>query len=181
MANNFKKITEEFIENLDYNDRIENYVCDKVSTMLQGSVVDFELSMQYRLCECESPIEQILSLGMELYGLTNCNMFNPFIDIIVINPQEEIECNGKKYRVDFFIGVKYKNQGLKGFVVECDGHDFHQKTKAQVERDNERTRDLQACGYEVIRFSGSEIYHKTEQCVKEIVKIILSKCEYRGK
>ena len=64
------------------------------------------------------------------------------------------------------------------FVIECDGYEFHQKTKKQVEQDNERQRALQKEGYEVIRFSGSEIYHRPKKCALEVKKIILSRCKY---
>ena len=37
---------------------------------------------------------------------------------------------------------------------------------------------LQKQGYEVIRFSGTEIWHKPYQCACEIRNIILSKCKY---
>jgi very-short-patch-repair endonuclease len=40
-------------------------------------------------------------------------------------------------------------------VVECDGHDFHEKTKQQVTKDNRRERELQIAGWHVFRFSGS--------------------------
>ena len=53
-----------------------------------------------------------------------------------------------------------------------------QKTKKQVENDNKRSRDLQEEGYEIIRFSGTEIYHKPRQCAENIKNIILSKCKY---
>ena len=50
--------------------------------------------------------------------------------------------------------------------------------KEQVERDNTRMRDLQKQGYEVIRFSGTEIWHRPYKCASDILNIILSKCKY---
>ena len=52
--------------------------------------------------------------------------------------------------------------------VECDGHDFHEKTKEQAARDKKRDRDLQALGYRVLRFSGSEIYRDVNACILAI-------------
>ena len=66
----------------------------------------------------------------------------------------------------------------KYFGIECDGYEFHQKTKQQVEYDNQRQRDLQNEGIEIIRFSGSEVWEKPYKCVQEVQKIILSKCKY---
>jgi len=53
-------------------------------------------------------------------------------------------------------------------VVECDGHDFHEKTKQQVTKDNRRERELQIAGWHVFRFSGSEIWNHALRCCKDI-------------
>ena len=45
-------------------------------------------------------------------------------------------------------------------AIECDGHDFHEKTKEQAQRDKEKDRILQANGWLIARFTGSEIYKK---------------------
>jgi uncharacterized protein DUF559 len=59
-------------------------------------------------------------------------------------------------------------------VVECDGHDFHEKTKEQAARDKSRDRDMLAQGYRVLRFTGSEIHNRAEKCAMEIDAIIRS-------
>lgn len=128
--------------------------------------------------KCESPIEQLLRLELERLNLTLTFKYNPYIDIIDIYNQKEIVCGENKYRVDFLIPVVYKNQENKCFIIECDGHEFHQKTKEQVKKDNIRTRNLQKAGYEIIRFSGSEIWNNTYKCALEIKKIIFSRCKY---
>lgn len=174
---NFKKITDDnfidFIEN-GYNKWIE----DKVNTFLIGNSCEFDLSLKSSLIDCESPIEQLLSIELANIQLENINLYNPYIDVVAIEKQKELNVNGKKYRVDFLITVIYKNQEEKKYVIECDGYEFHQKTKQQVENDNKRQRNLQKEGYEIIRFSGTEIYHKPYQCAIEIKNIILSNCKY---
>jgi hypothetical protein len=57
------------------------------------------------------------------------------------------------YRVDFLVAA----YGVS-IAVECDGHDFHEKTKEQAARDKRRDRDVQMMGHLVMRFTGSEIY-----------------------
>ena len=42
-------------------------------------------------------------------------------------------------------------------VVELDGHDFHEKTKEQAQKDKDRDRSLTRAGYKIMRFTGSEI------------------------
>jgi very-short-patch-repair endonuclease len=57
--------------------------------------------------------------------------------------------------VDFAIFVKGIAKEEIKIVVECDGHDFHEKTKGQVARDKSRVRDLEIAGWRVLRFPGS--------------------------
>ena len=63
-------------------------------------------------------------------------------------------------------------------VVECDGHDFHERTKEQARHDRQRDRWMQASGYKVFRFTGSEIFKDATACAIEImdeVERLLSK------
>ena len=173
----FKKITEDNFEEF-VEDSYKNWLSDRVSTFLIGNSADHESRLEESLIGCESPIEQLLALEFENIKLEYIHRFNPFVDVVGIDKQEIVEAKGNKYRVDFLIPVVYKNRDNLMYVVECDGYDFHQKTKKQVEDDNKRQRDLQEAGYEVIRFSGTEIYHKPNQCALTVKNIILSKCKY---
>ena len=73
--------------------------------------------------------------------------------VIKVEPQKQIG----NYRVDFM--VSFMNEQ---FIIECDGHDFHERTKEQAQRDKKRDRDLQSKGMKVFRFSGSEIWKDSE-------------------
>lgn len=173
----FKKITEE--EWLDSNYKL-NLLPNNVKEMFQDKVSSFSNEILERLYECESPIEQMLYIEMK--SVFNSNIWstiNNFVDVLGIEPQFKIKCKENNYRVDFAIIVEFKspftnNLYYKVFVVECDGHEFHEKTKQQVIKDNERTRDLQKNGYEVIRFSGSEIFEDVKGCTLKIFEIIYS-------
>ena len=173
---NFKMITEEDYYNENFN--IYENIVDNVYTTLQGNISEEKKSLEESIINCESPIEQLLSIELERLNIKNIFSFNPYIDVIDIYKQEEIICDKNKYRIDFLIPVEYKNQEVKVFAIECDGYEFHQKNKEQVERDNKRQRDLQKNGYEIIRFSGTEIWHKPTRCAREILNIILSYCKY---
>jgi len=123
--------------------------------------------------DISSPIEQIYYLAASiLFYEENNNLFDMPI------PQYEIQCNDNKYIADFF----YSNEDAKNIskdqgheyqysdirvVVECDGHKFHKKTKKQVVRDNERQMAIQLSGYDIIRFSGSQICENPMKCAKE--------------
>lgn len=176
----FKKITEENVDNFMEEPIYEDWLVDKVKANLIGNIADEQILYEQSLINCESPIEQLLALELQNLKLDNILLYNPFIDILTIEKQKEIKIGKNKYRVDFFIPVIYKNQGLKEFIIECDGYDFHQKTKEQIEKDNIRQRNLQKNGYIVIRFSGTEIWHKPSKCAQEILNIILSYCEYKN-
>jgi len=80
--------------------------------------------------------------------------------------QERID----SYRVDFAIcRGRYSVRRIDGdskegveiskvLVVECDGHDYHERTKEQAAKDKSRDRHLVASGFTVMRFTGSELY-----------------------
>ena len=92
----------------------------------------------------------------------------------LVGAREIFKCQVKvqwpigKYRADFLV---YSDSG-KGdkIVIECDGHDFHEKTKEQAQRDKKRDRDMQIAGYKVYRFTGSEIHRTRGQCVVDCLE-----------
>lgn len=166
MAEKFLKITEEVYNNAG---NINAYLVKSVSKALCLEVNAYECMLLESLIDCESPIEHLLALA--LADIQSSIDISKLVDVIAIETQKTIECNGNTYRADFLAIVRYWDD-TKAFVIECDGHEFHQKTKEQVERDNQRTRDLQLAGYEVIRFSGTEVYHRAHKCALEIKRII---------
>ena len=130
--------------------------------------------------ECKSPIEQIFNFAYSVLRMRATK----YIDLYLI-PQYEIKCNGKKYIADFVFDTQevcspwldivndYK------LVVECDGHDFHEKTKEQVIHDNERDYDLKSAGYDILHFSGSEIYNDPFKCAEKVLKYISKNVKVR--
>jgi very-short-patch-repair endonuclease len=53
-------------------------------------------------------------------------------------------------------------------VVECDDHEYHERTKQQAIRDKTRDRAFQAQGFQVLRFTGSEIWRDALKCAAEV-------------
>ena len=43
-------------------------------------------------------------------------------------------------------------------VIELDGHDFRERTKAQASADKRRDREMAIAGWPVHRFTGSDVY-----------------------
>ena len=72
-----------------------------------------------------------------------------------------------KYRVDFLIEVWWKKQ-VQLIVIECDGHDFHERTKEQAAHDKSRDREMTLAGFKVLRFTGAEIWADAITCADQI-------------
>lgn len=81
----------------------------------------------------------------------------------VVAPQVKIG----DYRVDFLILHIRGLSGFGGVVVELDGHEFHERTKEQAQRDKARDRDLQDRGFRVFRFTGSEVWRDPFSCAND--------------
>lgn len=78
--------------------------------------------------------------------------------------QLPVTCGEKNYRLDF--AVTHAR-----IAVEVDGHDFHERTKEQAARDKSRDRALQAEGWRVLRFTGSEVWNDPRRCAKEVAQM----------
>jgi very-short-patch-repair endonuclease len=132
---------------------------------------------------CESPIERKLLIALKLaewprghwgFGEGVEIWDQSFSDkppedkIVLIIPQLKIG----KYRTDFMIFAKHHTGEAIPVVVECDGHDFHERTKEQAKRDRGKDRAIQVNGYPILRFTGSEIYADAPKCAAEVVRFI---------
>ena len=83
-----------------------------------------------------------------------------------------IQANILDFRVDFLVDFWSEDSGRHLIVVECDGHDFHDRTKEQAARDRARDRLMLSNGIKVVRFTGSEIWKDPFGCIFEIDTII---------
>lgn len=89
-------------------------------------------------------------------------------DPLAIEPQMP----AGSYRVDFLVSSRFGAETIR-IAVECDGHDYHEKTKAQASRDKRRDRYLQREGYYVFRFTGSDIFNDPKGCAREVIGIVM--------
>lgn len=60
-------------------------------------------------------------------------------------------------------------------IVELDGHDFHERTPEQAQSDKSRDRELQALGWNVLRFTGREVLRSPADCLHEVQSLLESK------
>jgi very-short-patch-repair endonuclease len=116
--------------------------------------------------KCESPIET------RLLGALQIQSYDRGFDFLIETerPSEvrygksEIVCVPQlevgSYRPDFTIfDLKRSSpECIYALIVECDGHDFHDRTKEQAAKDRFRDRELTFHGFTIFRFTGSEIH-----------------------
>jgi very-short-patch-repair endonuclease len=120
-----------------------------------------------------------------------------FESYLIIAPQAEIA----KYRVDFLltlvvrmISIDYveyppgvvghedaQGRVVKELVVECDGHDFHDRTKQQASRDRARDRELQLRDLAVVRFTGSDIFRDPFRCADQALDVLQAQVDRVGR
>ena len=130
------------------------------------------------LSRCESPIEAKFIVALFGHGEfddmvvrvgTGAEHFGCLADKLEVCPQFVIG----PYRCDFAFLQFHPRGTTTRIIVECDGHDFHDRTKEQAQRDKSRDRFLQSRGWRVFRFTGSEIHRDAHKCVDEVAHIIL--------
>jgi len=66
------------------------------------------------------------------------------------------------YKIDFVLQASYG-----AIAIECDGHDWHDRTKQQAAYDRARDRWMNQNNMRTLRFTGSEIYHYPHRCAQE--------------
>lgn len=132
--------------------------------------------------DCQSPIEAQLACHLarlELYGrdvhiLGKRCPGQPFRDQFIADGLLCLEMQAQvgKYRADFLIHMVDIEDAPQKIVIECDGHDYHERTKEQAAHDRARDREMTAAGYHVFRFTGSEIHKNAGKCFDEITSLM---------
>ncbi len=72
---------------------------------------------------------------------------------------------------DFAI-ISVNGTHSKTVLLECDGHDFHERTKEQAARDRSFDRKVQAAGGTFLRFTGAEIVKSPRACAVEVERLV---------
>lgn len=143
----------------------------------------------YMSISCESPIERLFLAAMltggwrfpemseahELFAFFGNEHHTAgwFIDDAGMwcVPQQKLVLKGRAYRIDFaFYGPRWSAHPAK-IAVELDGHDFHERTKEQATTDKRRDRLMQASGWRVLRFTGSEVWKDAVECLTQVIDL----------
>lgn len=74
---------------------------------------------------------------------------------VEIEPQAQVGA----CRVDFLLTCRLRDPPASAkLVVECDGHEWHERTREQAQRDGARDRYLQSNDLAVYRYTGAEVW-----------------------
>ncbi|MEX0696989.1 MAG: DUF559 domain-containing protein [Dongiaceae bacterium] len=84
----------------------------------------------------------------------------------------DIRIGDKSIRPDLYFWIP--KQPDINVIVECDGFAFHSDPE-KFERDRKRDRALQDCGYDVLRFAGSEINRDSRAVADELARFLLKR------
>ena len=118
----------------------------------------------------ESPIEVLLALYMEACVNENPQMWSEPRGTM-LDFQYPVAAGGRTYRLDIMLSGE-----IAGFHVElgieCDGHNYHERTAEQAQHDKSRDRALVALGWTILRFTGSEINRFPRRCAIECLRTI---------
>lgn len=106
---------------------------------------------EYPLQGAESPMESLLWAGWQM--VKDRTRLTPAANLVA-----ESQVTMGNYRADFLFCINNKQGQRLRLVVEVDGHEFHERTKEQAARDKARDRWMTGQGYQVMRFTGSEVY-----------------------
>jgi very-short-patch-repair endonuclease len=103
------------------------------------------------------------------YNWDLATTFDPAHAVAIVERQVQIA----GWRVDFVIHYEGHADGVGAkrmrLLVECDGHDYHERTKAQAARDRSRDRLAQLEGLPIFRFTGSELWNDPAGCADEVL------------
>ena len=179
------KIMEEFIRHeaaegfiLCHYNKLDN----RVKAVINDVLLDHANMLIGRMHRAESPIEQLLTVALA----DDLNGFQAHVDMGYIKawrilPQEPIKTPQGNYRVDFLITITMPDEAVLRLAVECDGHDYHERTKEQAARDKSRDRALTEIGIRVLRFTGSEVWRDPRGCANQVGKVMDSMIAERAR
>ena len=86
-----------------------------------------------------------------------------------IVPQLAYEVVG---RVDFAIFIPGLTHNFPLVIIECDGHEFHERTVEQASKDRKRDREFQKYGIPVLRFTGTDIVRTSAELAEEVAEFL---------
>ena len=152
--------------------KLKQYACECCGKLFQGRA---RLVLHKSFCSDESKFKSWRKNRANKLRLMNPNFYDTNIEIII---EQKMKSLGIDYVKQFRIGSYYHAYdffipSLK-LIVETDGDFWHGHRTAyhqdSLGRDIEYTQKALAYGYKIIRFWGSDIEQRLDDCIKEILE-----------
>jgi hypothetical protein len=160
---------------------IDNAGLDRLVSMQQARI-SADLRQRYVDNPCESPIEKLLATA--IYAET---AYRPYTDqplrLLRCEDGARGPCEGadtsavymafqaqiNDRRVDMVLWA-FGSGKWHRLLIECDGHEFHERSPKQAEADKQYLRKCQFAGDTVFPFTGSEIVNKPTACADQVLR-----------
>ena len=173
---------------------------DTIGKQFMGHEIHFGLMSPS--IQCESPIELPFYFALVIVAKDHhLNVTCKGGEILDASGPERLEMAPQakigKYRVDFWLTLRSDNwlkddpritnrNSLPSFfesqvIVECDGHEFHERTKEQAMNDRQKDRLLQEMGFKIFRFTGAEIWADVFKCAEQTISVLREDVEKQSK
>jgi very-short-patch-repair endonuclease len=129
-----------------------------------------------------TPIEKLLFHSLEAYCeysdvephmVILCRTREDFAEAMKRKPTADVYVEQQvelgNWRADFIVHrYDWICEKWRHLIVECDGHEYHERTKEQASRDRARDRRASIQGATLLRFTGSEIWGDPLGCAREV-------------
>jgi very-short-patch-repair endonuclease len=136
--------------------------CDNIESLLRATKSPIE--RDFLVAFCDAAVARGYRVGLH----ASSSLHEGADATIGIWPQKMMF----RYVLDFAITFWFRGAPFH-LAIECDGHEFHQKTKEQADRDTARERAISAWGYRVLRFTGRQINADAKACAMEALGQIM--------
>lgn len=151
--------------------RATRIVASALEELTAAHTTTFKLMIE----KCGSPIEELFLAGLMAASFRNGDILEFREGGLLDGPEPTRptcyqQVRIANYRVDFFI-IRPTITGFVYIVVECDGHEFHERTAEQASNDRQRDRFFTSKGYAVLRFTGTEIHNDPFKCGYEVIRM----------
>lgn len=152
----------------DYEQKLKYFIV--ASNNFSGSESPIELALYLALVHCSltrnPPVLAVSLPGLDIARVRAMEGFLADASAAIV-PQLQLG----PHRVDFGAVIKCGSQE-RILVIECDGHDWHERTADQAAKDKARDRYMVEQGFAVLRFTGREIWRDALACARQIETII---------
>lgn len=153
-----------------------------------------DVACQDAIAQCESPIEFAFLSALLIHGIEHMVDVSVFFNAeqqwrtvwecgalvtgslyrLRITPQWRHERKRIDFHLEYGDRIDYASEHdtywTSVLLVECDGHDYHERTKEQAQKDKSRDRELTAAGFPIFRFTGSEIFKDAKACAASCIR-----------